>query len=295
MRSIIVGLMLMSVAAVAQNGAPGSTRGTALDNDSIMRMVKAGLSESVIATLVGQQPGNYSVRADDLIALKHAGASDKIIEAIVAKTGSELNTAGNAAQHQPKEAAGSVAGALSGRVFLVTQGGDIKPARFARVELLYAGSNSTKDPSPEAEQQRRLEVQNSVGGLFLKEFSKRQTEESERLNKNYDIVLHGGKSSTGPPALECLRRLGMYSEAVTEALKRAPIEPAAKMAQVKSEAADEDGNFKIEASPGFYVLLATGRAGLNEAVWMQQFQEVKSGQDTAVKLTSPQVSCVADR
>jgi len=57
----------------------------ALTNDAIVKMVKAGMSESLIVSMVGQQPGNYSTKVDDLIALKQAGVSDKIVSAMAAK------------------------------------------------------------------------------------------------------------------------------------------------------------------------------------------------------------------
>lgn len=57
----------------------------ALTNDAILKMVKAGMSESLIVSMVGQQPGNYSTTVDDLIALKQAGVGDKIVSAMAAK------------------------------------------------------------------------------------------------------------------------------------------------------------------------------------------------------------------
>lgn len=57
----------------------------ALTNDAILKMVKAGMSESLIVSMVGQQPGKYSTKVDDLIALKQAGVSDKIVSAMAAK------------------------------------------------------------------------------------------------------------------------------------------------------------------------------------------------------------------
>jgi hypothetical protein len=56
-----------------------------LTNDSILKLAKAGMSESVILTMVNGQPGNYSVKVDDLIALKQAGVSDKVVAAMVSK------------------------------------------------------------------------------------------------------------------------------------------------------------------------------------------------------------------
>lgn len=57
----------------------------ALTNDAIVKMVKAGMSESLILSMVNQQPGNYSTKVDDLIALKQAGVGDKIVAAMAAK------------------------------------------------------------------------------------------------------------------------------------------------------------------------------------------------------------------
>jgi hypothetical protein len=56
-----------------------------LNNDAIIKMVKAGLSDDLIVTTVNSQPGTYDTSTDGLIALKGAGVSDKIVAAMVAK------------------------------------------------------------------------------------------------------------------------------------------------------------------------------------------------------------------
>jgi len=58
---------------------------TAPNNDAIIKMVKAGLGEDLVLSSITAQPGNFTTSADDLIALKKAGVSDKIIAAIIAK------------------------------------------------------------------------------------------------------------------------------------------------------------------------------------------------------------------
>lgn len=58
----------------------------ALNNDSIIKMVKAQLSDDVIVTTINASPGAYDTTPDGLIALKQAGVSDKVIAAIVAKS-----------------------------------------------------------------------------------------------------------------------------------------------------------------------------------------------------------------
>jgi hypothetical protein len=53
------------------------------NNDSVLKLVKAGMSEDVILSMVSNQPGQYTLSTDNLIALKQAGVSDKIIAAMV--------------------------------------------------------------------------------------------------------------------------------------------------------------------------------------------------------------------
>ena len=54
-----------------------------LNNDSIEKLVKAGLSDDLIVSTVNASPGTYDTSADGLIALKKAGASDKVISAVL--------------------------------------------------------------------------------------------------------------------------------------------------------------------------------------------------------------------
>ncbi len=57
----------------------------ALNNDSVIKLVKAGLSDDLIVTTINASPGTYDTSANGLIALKTAGVSDKVVAAIVAK------------------------------------------------------------------------------------------------------------------------------------------------------------------------------------------------------------------
>ena len=56
-----------------------------LNNDSIEKLVKAGLSDDLIVSTVNASPGTYDTSADGLIALKTSGASDKVISAVLMK------------------------------------------------------------------------------------------------------------------------------------------------------------------------------------------------------------------
>ena len=69
-----------------------------LTNDSVVKLVKAGLTEDVILSMVNLQPSRYSLTPDDLIGLKKDGVSDKIIAAMIAKGSS---SATNSASSTP--------------------------------------------------------------------------------------------------------------------------------------------------------------------------------------------------
>ena len=56
-----------------------------LNNEAVIKMVKAGLSDDLIITTINVMPGSYDTSPDGLIALKSAGASDKVVGAIVSK------------------------------------------------------------------------------------------------------------------------------------------------------------------------------------------------------------------
>ena len=69
----------------------------ALDNDAVIKLAKAGLSEDLIVTTINSSPGTYDTSANGLIALKSAGVSDKVVSAIVVKASGGAPTAGGAA------------------------------------------------------------------------------------------------------------------------------------------------------------------------------------------------------
>ena len=79
----LVGVLLLALAvivAVAQEQQP-------LNNDAIVKMVKSGLGENLIVTMVQSQPGKYVVTPDEFIRLKQEGVSEKILAAMANKAG----------------------------------------------------------------------------------------------------------------------------------------------------------------------------------------------------------------
>lgn len=140
MRTILttITLLVFSQLASAQQ---------ALNNDSVTKLVKAGLSDDVIVTTINASPGTYDTSANGLISLKSAGASDKVISAIVVKNSSPAPAAqpAAAAAPQPDSAAPAAPGAGA-----APQPVDSKP----RVFLLSA----SKGPNRNAERDQSMEM-----------------------------------------------------------------------------------------------------------------------------------------
>jgi hypothetical protein len=56
-----------------------------MNNDSVIKLIKAGLSEDLIVTTISSSPGKYDTSTNSLIALKKAGAGDKVVAAMIMK------------------------------------------------------------------------------------------------------------------------------------------------------------------------------------------------------------------
>jgi hypothetical protein len=68
----------------------------ALTNDSILKLVKSGLGENLIIGMVQGQPGKYSMTPDEVVKLKEAGVSQKILAAMAGKgTGGAGSSSGS--------------------------------------------------------------------------------------------------------------------------------------------------------------------------------------------------------
>jgi hypothetical protein len=83
MFSIAAGLLFAVSLAAAQ---------TALNNDAIVKMSTAGLSDDVIVATMMASAGNYNTTPDSLIALKKAGVSNKVIAELVLRGQSSAAT-----------------------------------------------------------------------------------------------------------------------------------------------------------------------------------------------------------
>lgn len=78
MRKSFVALLFVVLCSVL-------TAQQALNNASVIKLVKAGLSDDLIVSTINASAGTYDTSANGLIALKSAGASDKVVTAIVLK------------------------------------------------------------------------------------------------------------------------------------------------------------------------------------------------------------------
>ncbi len=101
---LLATLALMAASCLAQ---------TVLTNETILKMAKAGLGEDILLSTIKGQPGRYTTAPDDLIALKGAGVSDKVIAAMLEKapgTGGSVPAAaaGNPLAPQVKAAPAAV-------------------------------------------------------------------------------------------------------------------------------------------------------------------------------------------
>ena len=79
-----------------------------LTNDSVLKLVKAGMGDELIVNMINSQPGNYTLSTDDLIALKTGGASEKVISAMLLK-----KSGGTPASSAPAAAAPAAAGPVN--------------------------------------------------------------------------------------------------------------------------------------------------------------------------------------
>lgn len=166
------------------------------------------------------------------------------------------------------------AGAVSGRVFLITEGGDLKPARLANVYLFYGGVEGTKEREGDAPARSALEAWHA--GLL---------KEAESLTAE----LGKPEALQWSESLSCLKDLHTYAKALVATLQWS--QDNKKTDQVLSTEADEEGNFKISLTPGFYILAVKGHAGFNDAFWSKSIL-VKSGAEIALKLSAPEKACI---
>jgi len=168
------------------------------------------------------------------------------------------------------------AGALNGRVFGITNDGDLKPARLALLFLFLQFEAEKKAP----EQSPALTYLSN----YLREFEA----------GNHEIESDSTLRSAPPEEykrLLCKRQLLSAHMALSDTLDF--LKQHDQMALMREADADEEGNFQFaNVAPGQYEVVALGRAGLNDAYWDDNVT-INQDETLTLKLSSPTTACVA--
>jgi hypothetical protein len=175
---------------------------------------------------------------------------------------SKAEVAMGAAPTSPKEPASQAAQEthqqVTGKVFAITGGGDLKPARMARVYLLQGCEHG-----PCAS----LTYMNKLGDKLRAQL------------KAHDFSCR----------VDLLTRLDALKETLTEWSTKSD-----NAIQVQFGSTDEEGVFqfqKVLPNSEPYFVLVSGRAGANDA-WWQGEVKVDPGKDATTKLGSPEKACL---
>jgi hypothetical protein len=94
-------LLVMAAVAYAQE---------TLNNDAVVKMVKAGLGENLVINMIQSQPGSYTLTPDALVKLKQDGVSDKVLGAMIARGSGAAVPAAAAASGAPAAASPAAGG-----------------------------------------------------------------------------------------------------------------------------------------------------------------------------------------
>ena len=98
MRLLLVFFLLSPFAALAQHtsesptlidgpqATPPPIKSAAMTNESVLKMLHAGLSDDLVIQTINTQPGQYTTDPDTLVALKEAGVSERLITAMMNKS-----------------------------------------------------------------------------------------------------------------------------------------------------------------------------------------------------------------
>src|SRR5262249_31235524 len=155
MRSLFVVVAL--AASLLTTGSAAFAQET-LTNQSILEMLKAGLSERVVIAKIRTSPSSFDTSTDALIALKKNGVSEKVIEAMMSPTAAAAapapppTTPARSVAMAPPPGAGhaplrpTVYQIVAGKeVELMASGGEVQRNRtpYSRsTELVLAGNKS---------------------------------------------------------------------------------------------------------------------------------------------------------
>ena len=208
-------LFLVVALAVSLLAAPSTAlfAQETLSNQSVVEMVKAGLSERVIIAKIRTSPTKFDTSTDALIALKKNGVSEKVIEAIMSPPAPPAASAAPTAP--PAAPAGSVAMApppVAGyapsrpTVFLVVggkeveltaSGGEVQRNRtpYSRSTELVIAGNKAKNRT--AERQPVFVVTSEPGEMPLVRLDPGKSDRNLKIGSGSRVPYGGSTSSRG--------------------------------------------------------------------------------------------------
>jgi hypothetical protein len=259
----LLGLTLCNSLALAQ---------AVMTNATVIKMTKAGLTENVIISSIDSHPGTYATNPDDLIALKNAKVSDKVIAAIIAKATGASSAPSQPTQvtpnspNAPNSPTPGDSGITSGVVEAEIGNGDLKPARFAKLFVIPAQNadqaksgilNLAKVLEDARATARRQEGPNGPGGSLVE--------------------------------LECLKGLVNIRLSLITGSINASASPETSQNLVEIDA-DELGKFQLKGiKSDSFIVVAVGKVGMNGAIWVSETEAVS--QPNEIKLSQPVLSC----
>lgn len=215
--------------------------------------------------------------------MRHVGTMSRAILFLLCVTlcASSQSPKPNVGQKPPtakKNVAVPTTGELDGFVFLITEGGDIKPARLASVVLLYVAERQS------ALSGKPLSQLLTPGAEYMINYANELSKETSRLMQEEETKNFGSKEA------HCSGSLASYVGALKSTIDWA-VENK-KTSQIITVDADEEGRFKtIDVPVGLYTVTVYGRAGINQAFWEDDVQ-VTAGDVISIKMRAPKESCV---
>jgi len=208
MRSLLV-VVALAASFLTFSSTAGSAQET-LTNQSIVEMLKAGLSERVVIAKIHASPSSFDISTDALIALKKNGVSEKVIEAMMSPA-----PAAAAPAPAPSAPAGSVAMApppaagyaparptvyqiVGGReVELMASGGEVQRNRtpYSRSTELVLSGNKAKLRI--AERQPVFVVTSEPGEMPLVRLDPGKSDRNLKIGSGSRVPYAGSTSTRG--------------------------------------------------------------------------------------------------
>ncbi|HZB88918.1 MAG TPA: hypothetical protein VE291_09700 [Terracidiphilus sp.] len=181
---------------------------------------------------------------------------------------------------------------VSGFVFALTKGGDVKPARMANVYMLY---------SRPAQESAAQIVAKSPSTTFAADVFRKESLDGEQRGNDWE------KDKTYSDSLRCHKTL---NEASRGAILKTLNWGKDHISQFVIGDTDEEGRFELTLppdyedatfepsphgstafAPGIYLVVVIGSAGYNDALWEDEVTVIP-GQVVKVKMSEPAMACL---